>query len=67
MDRVTPVILGTIGYTTLSLVASLVLTPPKHLTPTERKNYCGYHISLIHSVVACVLAIYVLWKEGGLH
>ena len=66
MDRVTPVIMGTAGYAMMSLAASLMVASPKHLTATEQKNYCGFHISLIHSVIACALASYVLWAEGGL-
>ena len=65
MDRVTPVVLGTLGYAMISAVLSLTLTPPKHLDSRERKNYCGFYVSLLHSLTACGLVICVLWAEGG--
>jgi TLC domain len=51
-------------YSCLNVVFTLNITAPEHLSNKLARDYIGQHISLVHSVIACILSLRVYLQEG---
>ena len=65
--RVLVVGISATGYAGLNAVCALKIEKPAGLGMRETRDYIGQHISLVHSILACILSIIVYIGENGLN
>jgi type III secretory pathway component EscT len=54
-------------YASIGFIIPHLVTPPSHLNRKTAINYLKQHVSLVHGVLAVLLAIVVFFIEGGIH
>jgi hypothetical protein len=58
--------ISTIFYSCLNIAFSLKISIPDHLSYKESRDYVGQHISLIHSLISCLLSFTVFVLDMGI-
>lgn len=67
VSRVCPLATFFAFYCLISVAVRWVVeAPPKLASTKEQHDYYGQHVSLLHSILAVVSALYVFFYEGGI-
>ncbi|CAG9325655.1 unnamed protein product [Blepharisma stoltei] len=67
VEYLMPVLASMLFYCGVNIALQYVVVPPPKLTDSQKKNYIGEHISLIHSIFASILALSVYISENGIN
>ena len=63
--RIYVVAISAAAYSGLNLLCALKMEKPEHLSPKEVRDYIGQHISLVHSVLACIFSMIIYVGDNG--
>ena len=66
IDHVITVTLSLIFYSILIIIYTSVIKRPQDMESKEYRDYIGQHISLTHSVIACILSLIVYIQDNGI-
>jgi len=65
MEQLFPVGISFCFYTACCSVLHTLVTPPKNISYKDQKDYLGQHVSFVHSLIACVMAVCFYYIDGG--